>query len=231
MMRLRRHCIWRSLLIASLAVLGASEAAQAHVGGKLKGFVSTVTGFRPEIVGVRVVVVGGGTQLRLSNRSGQTVVIFGYQHDPYLRFSRSVVAVNMHSPTSFATGGINSGKAMPPRPSTKPLWRKVARGVTYTWHDNRIHWGGEVPPDIVKAAPEQAHRIRNWNVSGQANGRDFAIAGVLDYVPPPGTKAVGGGGSRSWPLPVALGGAGLLAAAFVVARRKRRARRPGAAGS
>jgi hypothetical protein len=233
MMRLRRHCIWHPLLVASLAVLGASEAAEAHVGGKLKGFVSTVTGVTPEIAGLRVVVIGGGTRLRLSNQTGKTIVIFGYQHDPYLRFGSTGVYVNMHSPTSYATGGVNSGKAMPPTltAATPPLWDKVAGGRTYIWHDNRIHWGGDIPPPSVKAAPDKPHAIRHWKVPGLAGGKPLAISGFLGYTPPPGARR---NRDSSRALPAALlgvAGVGLVAAALVVARRRKRARRTGAAGS
>jgi hypothetical protein len=52
------------------------------------------------VLGVSVNVVGGDKRLRLSNYSGQTVVVLGYTGEPFLRFSKNGVFRNARSPST-----------------------------------------------------------------------------------------------------------------------------------
>jgi hypothetical protein len=73
------------LIVTTLLPAGA---AQAHWKNYVpKGYVSNVSAVVPNVLGVSVNVLGGDERLRLSNYSGRTVVILGYQGEPYLRFA------------------------------------------------------------------------------------------------------------------------------------------------
>jgi hypothetical protein len=103
-----------------------------------------------------------------------------------------------------------------------PKWRKVVRGVSFEWHEHRIHWTSTRPPAVVRREPDKVHRIFYWRVPGRAAGRPFAITGFLGYVPP----AHSGGSGSGWVVPVAgagLGAAALVALGLGARRRQRRA--------
>jgi hypothetical protein len=208
------------LAVSALAVPAAVSAHGRH--GLARGYVSTVAGLKPNVLGVSVAVIGGDDRLRLSNYSGKTIVILGYQGEPYLRFAGRAVYENIRSPAvqlnrSRFPHGLEPGTT---DPTAAPRWRKVARGLSFEWHDHRIHWTSRQPPAAVREEPDEVRRVFYWRVPGRAVGRPFAITGFLGYVPP---RRFGGSGS-DWVVPVA--GAGLGAAAVVAlglgARRLRR---------
>jgi len=155
------------------------------------------------VLGVSVNVVGGDKRLRLSNYSGQTVVVLGYTGEPFLRFSKNGVFRNARSPSTAS-----------------PVWRRVATGVSFDWHDRRIHWPASEPPEAVRDEPDKAHLVFNWRVPARVDDKAFAIMGFLGYVPPKSADA-----GRDWTLAL-LGGGGIALAALVVgAGARRRSRR------
>lgn len=217
----------RAALLLSLAALAAPFAAHAHRGNSQKAYVSTVAAVIPNVLGVSANVLGGDDRLRLSNYSGKTILVLGYEREPYLRFDKLGVYVNTRSPAAYLNR-FRYPPALAPGsadPKAVPRWRRVAGGVTYEWHDHRIHWTGRQAPPAVRRSPDQLHRIFNWRVPARANGKPFAITGFLGYVPRPGASADGGNG---WVEPAAYAGIGVSAAAALVIgvgarRRKRRA--------
>ena len=106
-------------------------------------------------------------------------------------------------------------------PSTaSPVCRRVATGVSFDWHDRRVHWPASGPPKAVRDEPDKAHLVFSWRVPARADGKAFAIKGFLGYVPPKSTDA-----GRDWTLAL-LGGGGIALAALVVgAGARRRLRR------
>lgn len=193
-----------ALFLAALALVGD---ASGHGRAGRSGYVSTVSALVPPVLGVSVNVLGGDDRLRLSNYSGKTVVVLGYRGEPLFRFGKMGVFRNARSPVKAA-----------------PLWRRVAPGASFDWHDRRIHWPASEAPRAVREEPDKAHLIFNWRVPARADGKPFAITGFLGYVPPRKDQH----GGRSWVLPLTGGAGGLALAALVVAgagarRRLRRA--------
>jgi hypothetical protein len=214
----------RPVLFLAVAALVAAADASAHGRSGLgRGYVSTVAGLKPNVLGVVVVVLGGDDRLRLSNYSGKTIVILGYEREPYLRFDAKGVWANTLSPATH----LNRLRRPPPLvpgvadSDAPPRWRLATRGFSYEWHDHRIHWTATQPPPAVKEAPREVHLIFNWRVPGRADGKPFAITGFLGYVPPSRST----GSDIKWVVLAAATGFG--AAALVVlglgARRRRRA--------
>jgi hypothetical protein len=215
----------RTAILLIVTTLLPASAAQAHPGSKLTGYVSTVSAVVPNVHGVNAFVLGGDDRLRISNYSGKTLVILGYEGEPYLRFDRSGVYANTRSPAAHLNRFRRPRPLTPgvADPSAPPRWRKVAPGATYEWHDHRIHWTGHQPPPGVRAHPDRIQRIFTWRVPGRADGARFAITGFLGYAPAPGTKTAGGGGTSAWSIAaVVLGG---IAAALLLGVGARRARR------
>ena len=213
-----------TLLLAVAALLAPAGASAHGRHGLAKGYVSTVAGLKPNVLGVSVAVLGGDDRLRLSNYSGKTIVILGYQGEPYLRFASRAVYENVRSPAVQLNRfrfphGLAPGTT---GPTAAPKWRKVARGLSFEWHEHRIHWTSTRPPAVVRQEPDKVHRIFYWRVPGRAADRPFAITGFLGYVPPPHS----GGSGTGWVVPVAgtgLGAAALVALGVGARRRRRRA--------
>jgi hypothetical protein len=213
---------------AVVAVLLAPAAGLSHPKTYIpKGYVSNISAVVPNVLGLSANVLGGDERLRLSNYSGKTVVVLGYQGEPYLRFAKSGVYVNELSPGAYLNRsrkpkGLKPGLA---DSEAVPRWRRVAVGASYEWYDHRIHWIKSRPPIGVRRHPDRIQRIFTWRVPGRAGGRPFAITGLLGYAPPESDAD----GSTGWVRSAALVGAGgvlaagLLAAGAGARRKKRRA--------
>jgi hypothetical protein len=210
------------LIVTTLLPVGA---AQAHRKNYIpKGYVSNISAVVPNVLGVSVNVLGGDERLRLSNYSGKPVVILGYQGEPYLRFTASGVFANELSPASYLNrkrkpGGLKPGIA---DPKAAPRWHRIGAGASYEWYDHRIHWTKNRPPEGVRLHPDRIQRIFTWRVPGRADGRPFAITGLLGYAPPQESESSSG----DWLEAAGLGAAGALAAGLLVVgvgtRRRRR---------
>jgi hypothetical protein len=85
---------------------------------------------------------------------------------------------------------------------------RLAAGESGTMADPRI--GSTGPP------PEEGEFVRNWSISGEANGEPFEILGFLGYRPPPAASDDSESGRPRWAVPAAVGGAIVLAAALVL---------------
>jgi hypothetical protein len=217
-MRMRRGLLagvaWAA---AALTVPAALHAHGTHGVGE--GYVSTVSGTRPPVLGVLVNVFGPNNLFRLSNYSGKTVVVLGARREPYLRFARSGVYENAAAPTTY----LNRSRRIPASADAQaePRWRKIAGGVTHTWHEHRVVWSAPDPPRAVEEAPDEPHLVFNWSIPATADGKPFRINGFLGYVASPKEDSRFDG-RFGW-----IGAAAVtaLVAAAAVAVRARRARR------
>lgn len=209
--------------LAFVTALTLAGGARAHRGSTQTGYVSTVSAVVPNVLGVNALVLGGDDRLRVSNYSGKTVVVLGYEGEPYLRFDAKGVWANTRSPAAHLN------RFRQPRPlepgvadaSAPPRWRRVASGATYEWHDHRIHWVAAQPPEGVQAHPDRIQRIFKWRVPGRADGKRFAITGFLGYAPDR-IPSQDDGTSWAWLALGAIAAAAVLVAAGVGARRARR---------
>lgn len=214
----------RAAIVLLVTTVTLPAGSSAHPGSALTGYVSTVSAVVPNVLGVNALVLGGDDRLRVSNYSGKTVVILGYEGEPYLRFTKNGVYANTLSPAAHLNRFRRPRPLKPGAadPSAPPGWRRVAAGVTYEWHDHRIHWTGHQPPPGVQAHPDRIQRIFTWRVPGRADGARFAITGYLGYAPDRSAKKKDHGGSTVWLLVAGLGASVVLALVGVGARRARR---------
>jgi hypothetical protein len=179
------------------------------------------------VLGVFVRVLGGDDRLRLANYSGKTVLVLGYEREPFLRFAPGGVYENVRSPAAYLSRERDPVQVRLPAsadPKAAPRWRKVAAGQSFEWHDHRIHWTESEPPAAVQRAPDEVHLIFRWAVPARADGKPFAVSGFLGYVPPPGGS--GDGGMSPWLLAAVIGVAVLAGAGLVVGDRRAKRRSP-----
>jgi hypothetical protein len=204
----------RLALLAALAALVLAPAAAAHGGGGALGFRSTITKITPP-AGITVQVLDSDDRLVLTNTTGNPLVIDGYEGEPYLAFRDGRVLRNARSPATYLNDDRFGAVEVPAKASPKapPEWVEVARKEEYEWHDHRIHWMSKALPPKVAEAKGEPHHVFDWRVPGTLDGKRFAIAGSLDYEPPP---------SGSPTLLVGAAAVVLLGGAGVVLLRRRR---------
>src|SRR5262249_50051328 len=141
----------------------AALAAAAH-GGEYR---SVPRAIEPPVRGVLVRVEGGDERLRLDDRAGVTLVVEGYEGEPYLRFDRRAAGRTRRSPATYLNTDRHARVALPEvaAPRRRPDWELVEPGGrAYSWFDHRIHWMREAPPAAVEAHPERAQKVFDWAV-------------------------------------------------------------------
>jgi hypothetical protein len=209
---------------AALLALALAPAASAHQGNP--NYRSVIDAVSPKVSGVSLEVLNLDDRLELRNTSGRTVVVEGYNGEPYARLlADGTVQVNRRSPAFYLNDDRFAQVKVPAtaKPSATPQWQLVDKAGRFEWHDHRIHWMSEVPP---KQATDKSERTKvfDWKVPVRVGAERGAVTGTLFWQP------TAGGGA-----PVAaIAGFGVIvvlgAAAVVVVRRRRAAaeRAPGA---
>jgi hypothetical protein len=203
-----RRRVLRIVVLApavATSVFALAPLVEAHPkSGQQHGFIATVSAIDPNVLGVRASVLGGDDRLLVQNLSGETVVIFGYEGEPFLRFGRAGVFRNVHSPTTYLSRDRSNDTAAPAVAdvSLPPLWKRVAGSSSFAWHDRRIRWTKGALPSSVRDEPDRAHRLFDWRVPGTAGGDRFAIVGFLGYAP--GADAATGDAQPGWAVRVAF---------------------------
>jgi hypothetical protein len=175
-------------------VLGAGPAAADPA--RPSNVSSRVTAITPPTRAVEAEIVGGNAFLRLHVRAGTTVIVQGYEDEPYLRVSADgTVAENTRSPATYLNRSL-TGRVDVPASADKnaaPEWHTVGSGGSYAWHDHRVHWmASGTPPEPV-----------DWHVALSVDGAPASIDGRYEAVPAPSSVPW-------WLLAVAVCGVALL---------------------
>lgn len=161
-----------ALVGALLGVGGFPSAARAHgpVAPIASSFEARVT-LRP--AGLEAKAIDGDQRMWLRVAPSESVVILDYRGVPYLRFSRSGVAVNRNSAMYY----LNQIPAKEPPanlgPATTRHWSSVTGGRDYSWHDGRLH-----ALATVALAPGATY-VGRWSIPVRVDGRLGAISGGL----------------------------------------------------
>jgi hypothetical protein len=187
---------------------------------------SDITQVVPNVPGVSLQVLEFADRLLLTNRSGQTVTVYGYQGEPYARvLADGTVQLNTRSPAYYLNQNFYGNVNVPPSasPSASPQWTVVDRTGQLEWHDHRIHWMSPVLPPQVKDKSKLT-KIFDWRVPIQVGARKGAVDGQLFWTPESGTKAP----TAAIVALVAIVVLGLL---FVLVVRRRRSGAPPGADS
>jgi hypothetical protein len=173
-----RRTILTSALAALAAVLFAASAF-AHAGNP--NYESLVNGVTPDIPGFSVTVINGDDRLEAVDHSRATVVIDGYNKEPYVRMDPDgTVAVNLRSPAYYLNNDREGSTPIPASadPKAPPQWKVVAHDGRFQFHDHRMHWMGKDNPPQVKDQSVRT-KITDWRVPVHTAGKDGAIAGTL----------------------------------------------------
>lgn len=213
---MRRHL--HAFALALLAAMIAAGPADAHQGDP--NFRSEVTGIEPPVDGLDAEILNYDSDIVLANDSGSTVVVAGYEGEPYLRFSPDGrVEANLASPAYYLNSDRYGDAEVPAgaNPDAEPDWKLVAGTGELSWHDHRSHYMSTSVPPQVEDEGERT-KIFDYEIPLRVDGRPAAIRGTLHWV-----------GSSGFPIApfivlglVATGSLILV----VVVRRRRAAGRP-----
>ncbi len=121
----------------------------------------------------------------MTNHTGKTVTIYGYEGEPYARvLANGTVEQNVRSPASYLNTNFYAQVTVPPsaNASDPPEWHVIDRTGQFEWHDHRIHWMSPVPPAKVKNKSQRT-LIFNWQVPIAVGSTKGAIAGQLYWTP------------------------------------------------
>jgi hypothetical protein len=206
--------------LSALFALAAAPTAHAHQGNP--NYRSVIDQVAPKLPGVRLQVLSLDDRLELQNTSGKTVVVKGYQGEPYARIlGDGTVQVNHNSPAFYLNNDRTSTGKVPAsaKAGATPDWQVVDRAGRFQWHDHRIHWMSTIAPKQVTDKTKRT-KVFDWTVPLQVGTTNASVEGTLFWA------GTGGGGT-----PVgAYAGLALIAllglGAVVLVRRRRGAAAP-----
>jgi hypothetical protein len=200
--------------VAGLFALSAfAPAASAHQGNP--DFRSELDGLQPPAPGVSFEVLNYDADMQLKDQ-GHTVVIHGYQGEPYARIQPDgTVQVNQRSPATYLNEDRYAETPVPASadPKAPPQWKTVGEAGTFIWHDHRMHWMSRSTPPQVKDQSKRT-KIFDYRIPMSVDGKPADLDGTLYWVGPADTSKA----------PFLIIGAvivlGLLATVVVVRRRR-----------
>jgi hypothetical protein len=179
---------------------------------------SNITGVAPSVPGLSLEVLEFADRLLLTNHTGRTVTIYGYQGEPYARvLADGTAEQNTRSPATYLNTSFYGNVTVPASasPSAPPHWVVVDRTGQFEWHDHRIHWMSPLTPPQVKDKGKRT-LIFDWQVPIRVGAQMGAVNGQLFWTPE---------SSRASTAVIVLGVAiALLGVLFVLFVRRRRAR-------
>jgi hypothetical protein len=182
--------------IAAAHAQGSQSSQAAESGnpindqGSSYNYRSYVTGVAPQASGLGVQVLEFADRLQLTNHTGKTVTVYGYEGEPYARvLGEGTVEVNRSSPAYYLNQNFYAQVTVPASASAHatPSWSVLDRTGQFEWHDHRIHWMSPVPPAKVKDKSKRT-KIFDWQVPLRVGAQPGAVDGQLFWVPEEGTK-------------------------------------------
>jgi hypothetical protein len=188
---------------------------------------SNITSVTPAVPGLSLEVLEFADRLVLTNHTGKTVTVYGYQNEPYARvLADGTVQVNTRSPAYYLNQNFYGDVNVPASasPTAAPRWTVIDRTGQIEWHDHRIHWMSPATPPEVKDKSKRT-LIFPWKVPIRIGTKPAVIDGQLFWVPEEGTKTPVGAIVAL--VVVVLAGLMLV----LVVRRRRRGSGPPGAGS
>lgn len=173
-----------AVLAFAVVVVTAGPAAADPAGPS--DFRSEVTGVTPSD-GLRAEIRGGDAFLELRVDEDHTVIVEGYEGEPYLRFQPDgTVERNRLSTATYlnddrrGAGVTIPADAQAADADTPPEWGAIADGGTYAWHDHRVHWMQDASPGVSRG--EQVPGAYDpWRVPLVVDGAPGEVQGILIY--------------------------------------------------
>jgi len=164
-------------VVVGLLALPATAAADGPITPTATDYMARV-GHVP--AGLEARVVNAYLNLWLQAPSRAHVTVLDFQGAPWVRFSRSGVAVN-HNSVEYYLSQVPVPAATPKglNRETAPHWVQVSSGHAYAWREGRLH-----ALATVALAPGQSY-VGRWKIPVVVNGRPATITGGIWHRGPP----------------------------------------------
>jgi len=201
-------------IVALVAVLGigmiaSATPAEAHTRTQETTNIESRVTHNPLPDGVTFTVRTGGFLIEVENHTRDTLVVHGYEGEPYLRIGPMGVEHNRRSPATYLNRERYRQVAMPPDvdAAASPEWIAISQQPRHVFHDHRAHWMSPMAPAFVDAGPvadllmrtglvgpigranESAGTFQQWEIPVTYAGQALAVRGELVWQDPP----------RPWP--------------------------------
>jgi hypothetical protein len=163
--------------LALVVLLATAAPAGAHTGKvAATDYRSTITE-AVAVPGGRLRIVEAGGRIELTSPR-VTVVVLGYEGEPYLRVGPDGVEENRRSPASYLNASRTGGDEPPAGADAgaAPRWVRVSTSSTARWHDHRAHFMGGDPLE---------ERVTPWEIDLVVDGSPRTLAGELVHVDGP----------------------------------------------
>jgi MYXO-CTERM domain-containing protein len=209
----------RALALAVTVALATAPAAAAHQGNP--NYRSVVDSVTPAVKGLTLHVLNYDDRFELTNHSGRTVTVQGYDGEPYARvLADGTVEVNKRSPAYYLDDDRYADVKVPASadPKAPPQWSVVDRTGRLQWHDHRMHWMSKSLPPQVKDKSRRT-KVFDYAIPLRVDAQRASIRGTLFWQPSDGGGAPVG-------MFAALGALALIAIAAVAVVRRRRSGEP-----
>lgn len=204
------------------AALICAPTASAHEGNPR--MLSVIRSVTPAVSGLSLQVLNRDDRFELVNRTGRTVLVYGYSDERYARLlPDGTVQVNRSSPAYYLNQDrFAAGIKVPDGlgPTTAPDWRTVDRTGRFEWHDHRMHYMAPGVPGKVKDESKR-QVFATYRIPLQVGGRRVVVRGDQVWTPLPG------GGPPVAAIAALVAVVAVSAAAVVVVRRRRGRTAPG----
>jgi hypothetical protein len=160
--------------------LGVTPAVAGAHGPVAPVATSYLARIRSVPAGLQAKIVDGYVRMWLRVDPAKTVTVLDYRGVPYVRFTRSGVAVNESSEMYYLNQtpypwAVPAGLTR----RTPARWLSLGGGHTYEWHDGRLQALAS-----VALAPGTAY-VGRWSIPILLDGRPTVIAGGLWHAPKP----------------------------------------------
>lgn len=166
-----------------LGVLLGGMAMPAYAA-TFTGYVTKVTAVTPDVPEVTVKATLNGEGITVTNTSDQTVIVDGYQGEPYAKITKDGIWQNDLSPAVYLNKEQTIGNIpTDANASQTPKWTQISTNHRFQWHDHRIHWMGAAEPPVVAKDPGKPHQISTWKIPMTVGDTKGDISGTLSYVP------------------------------------------------
>lgn len=173
--------------MAGALTLGGARPAVADPPGPTD-YQSEILSVEPDVDGIALEIIGGDSFVRLTSSLDSTVVVLGYDGEPYLRFlPDGTVERNESSPATYLNEDRFGDSDLPTWASAEsaPDWIVVAAGGSYAWHDHRAHWMNRSRPP--GASP--GDRILEGVIPLTVDGREVDVGVGSTWIPSPSNLA------------------------------------------
>lgn len=141
----------------------------------------------PAADGVDWRIYGGDEYVAVTASGSQTILVRGYDDEPYLRIGPDGVERNRLSAATYVNADRYANSTVPAfvDPDAPPDWEQVSDTSSWYWHDHRTHWMSPTLPPVVRAAPDRSRVVQDWEIPLEIDGRSAVLTGELWWVPGP----------------------------------------------